>query len=56
MKKARMKAADMSTERYLGNGEPTLREMMDDPTFLAVLRRDGWTPAALWRELGPPPL
>ena len=31
--------------------EPTLSEMLADPTVQAVMRRDGVTPAQLWAQV-----
>jgi len=41
-------------EYYGGNREPRLSEMLTDPVFLAVLRRDGLTAADLCGQLGLP--
>ncbi|MCC6915564.1 MAG: hypothetical protein IT566_17840 [Rhodospirillaceae bacterium] len=39
---------------YGGNQEPCLTDMLADPVFLAVLRRDGLTVANLLTQLGLP--
>jgi hypothetical protein len=39
---------------YAGNKEPCLSDMLADPIFLAVLRRDGLTVADLFTQLGLP--
>lgn len=39
---------------YGGNQEPCLSDVLADPVFLAVLRRDGLTVADLFTQLGLP--
>jgi hypothetical protein len=41
-------------EYHSGNQEPCLSDMLRDPVFLAVLRRDGLTVADLFTQLGLP--